>query len=84
MKNYIMIDEATGKQHFNANSESGRGFIAVANGIAALADDADDPLVSDEIKIADDGIAEAFFHDSTNCYYVRDESGAALNYASAL
>jgi len=80
---YKMSDGNNGFM-FNANCKAGRDFIAFANQVAAASDDPGDPLIYDSTRLGDDGeTAESFYHDSKNVYFVRDEPGAALNYASA-
>ena len=68
---------------FDENCQEGRQFIKAAIEVAAAASDEDDPLVYERTQLGDDGIAEAFFHDSAHIYFVRDEEGARLEYACA-
>ena len=69
--------------NFDANSADGRNFIKWANEIASASEDEDDPIVFDYVCLSEDNVAEAFFHDAKNTYYVRDEHNARLEYASA-
>lgn len=83
MSEMYKMSDGNGGCVFDENSQAGRDFITWANEIADAHDDSRDPLIYDKTELAEDGVAEAFYHDSKNVYFVRDEPGASLEYASA-